>query len=611
MPRSIGALLRQAVDRWGPRISLRRRREPLKWSVMSWAELGERVRTVGAGLMTLGLEPGDRVALLARTRIEWTLVDYGVLSVGGVVVPLYHSNTPQQWAYVIADSGTSIVVVEDRVQMEGLLPFLDELPDVRHVVLIEVADLREIQSAQLLDELEREGRRMLRERPGLLEERLDRVDRYSLATIVYTSGTTGEPKGVRLTHGNLLAAVSALPQVLKVGVEDTTVLCLPLSHIYPRLAQFVALETGFCIAYAQRVDRLEDVLIEVRPTFFFAVPRIYEQMYQQTLARYRDLPPLMRTAFRKGVAAARDVRGLPRPDAGEAATERPLLGRFKLAARMQEQLADKAIFEPVRAALGGRVRFCVSGGAPMNLEVLRFFELAGVPVLEGYGLTETVGAGTINPPGENRIGTVGRPLPGMRLRIAADGEILISGDAVFDGYHGLPDETALALEGGWLHTGDVGHFDEAGYLLITDRKKDILITSGAKNVAPQLVEGALRLSAYISEAMVFGDRRPYLVALLALDEHEVQAFAARIGLVGREWTALIREPRIVRLIQEEVDRSNARLARFEQVRRFRVLPRALSIEGGELTPTLKVRRRAVSDRYDPLIQAMYAELPPA
>lgn len=611
MPRTIGALLRQAVDRWGPRIALRRRREPLKWSVLSWTETGERVRSIGAGLMTLGLEPGDRVALLSRTRIEWSLLDYGTLSVGGVVVPLYHSNTPQQWTYVIRDSGASIVLVEDREQLEALMPHLETMEQVRHVVLIEVADLREVDKAMLLDEMEREGRRLLRERPGELETRADSIDESALASIVYTSGTTGSPKGVRLTHKNLLAAVQALPRVLDVGVEDTTVLCLPLSHIYPRLAQFAALETGFCIAYAQRVDRLQDVLLEIRPTFFFAVPRIYERIYQQTLAKYRDLPPLLRTAFRKGVAAARDVRGLPRPDSGEPATERPLLGRLKIAAKVQERIADRAIFEPVREALGGRIRFCVSGGAPMNLEVLRFFELAGIPVLEGYGLTETVGAGTINPYGEERLGTVGRPLPGLRIRIASDGEILISGDAVFEGYHDRPAETAMVLEDGWLHTGDLGRFDDAGFLQITDRKKDILITSGAKNVPPQKVEGALRLSSYIAEAMVFGDRRPYLVALLALDETEVRAFADRLGLSGKDWTALVREPRVVKLIEEEVERTNSRLARFEHVRRFRILPRSLTVAGGELTPTLKVKRRAVMDRYRPQIEAMYAELPAA
>jgi len=611
MTRSMGALLRSAVDTWGPRIAVRRRREALQWSVLSWAELGEEVRSIAAGLLALGVGPGDRVALLSRTRVEWSLVDYATLSIGAVLVPLYHSNTASQWRYIVDDSKATVLFVEDRDQLDAVLPHLESLPNLKHVVVIEVADLREVPSAMLIDELGRNGRRLLRESPERVDQAIEAVQPEHLATIVYTSGTTGQPKGVCLTHDNLLSAVLALPQVIKVGPEDTTVLCLPLSHIYPRLAQYVSLATGFCIAYARRVDQLQEVLVEVRPTFFFAVPRIYERIYQQTLARYRELPPLMQVAFRKGVAAARDVRGLQRPETGAPASERPLLSRFRVATKLQERAADKAIFAPVREALGGRIRFCVSGGAPMNVEVLQFFELAGVQVLEGYGLTETVGAGCINPPGEARFGTVGRPLPGVRVRIAADGEILIHGGSVFGGYHELPDETELALDDGWLHTGDVGQFDEAGYLKITDRKKDLLITSGAKNVPPQKVEGALRLSAYVAEAMVFGDRRPYLVALLALDEREVRAFASKLGLEDYDWSALVREPRILKLIGEEVERCNTRLARFEQVRRFRILPRSLSVAGGELTPTLKVRRQAVQERYRPLIQAMYAELPAA
>ncbi|MCO4769861.1 MAG: long-chain fatty acid--CoA ligase [Deltaproteobacteria bacterium] len=611
MATTMGMLLREAVDSWGPRISVRRRREALQWSVLSWAELGEQVRAIAAGLLGLGVERGDGVALLCGTRIEWSLVDYASLSIGASVVPLYHSNTPAQWRFIIQDSGASVLVVEDREQLEALVPLLDSLPDLKHVVLIEVADLREVERSVLLDELGRDGRRLLRAEPSRLDEAIDAVQPEDLATVVYTSGTTGQPKGVKLTHANLLAAVHALDSVIPVGPEDTTVLCLPLSHIYPRLAQFTSLATGFCIAYARRIDRLQEVLIEVKPTFFFAVPRIYERIYHETLARYRELPPLLQVAFRKGVAAARDVRGLPRPEAGPPATERPLLSRLGFAKKLQERAADKAIFEPVREALGGRIRFCLSGGAPMNVEVLRFFELAGVEVLEGYGLTETVGAGTINPPGEARIGTVGRPLPGVRVRIAADGEILLHGAPVFGGYHDQPDETELALDDGWLHTGDLGRFDEAGYLIITDRKKDLIILSGAKNVPPQRVEGALRLSSYISEAMIFGDRRPYLVALFALDEAEVRRFASKLGIEDKDWSALVREPRILRLMEEEVERCNSRLARFEQVRRFRILPRSLSIQGGELTPTLKVRRTAVQERYRPLIEAMYAELPAA
>ena len=611
MARSMGALLRNAVDSWGPRIAARRRREALQWSVLSWAELGEQVRSIAAGMLTLGVKPGDTVALLSRTRIEWSLIDYATLTIGGVVVPLYHSNTANQWRFVIEDSKATVLFVEDREQLEAILPHLASLPDLRHLVLIEVADLRELDNSMLLDELGRDGRRLLREQPERVDDAIDAVSPEDLATIVYTSGTTAQPKGVLLTHGNLLAAVLALPAVIDVGPEDTTVLCLPLSHIYPRLAQFTSLATGFCIAYARRADRLQEVLVEVKPTFFFAVPRIYERIYQQTLLRYRELPPLLQVAFRKGVAAARDVRGLPRPESGPPSEEEPLLPRLKLALKIQERAADKAIFEPVREALGGRVRFCVSGGAPMNVEVLRFFELAGVEVLEGYGLTETVGAGCINPPGEARFGSVGRPLPGVRVRIAADGEILIQGRSVFGGYHQHPDETELALDDGWLHTGDVGRFDEAGYLIITDRKKDLIILSGAKNVPPQRVEGALRLSSYISEAMVFGDRRPYLVSLLALDEAEVRRFAGKLGLEDTDWSALVREARILNLIEEEVERCNGRLARYERVRRFRILPRSLSVAGGELTPTLKVKRRAVEERYRPLIDAMYSELPRA
>ena len=611
MARSMGALLRSAVDSWGPRIAARRRREALRWSVLSWAELGEQVRSIAAGLLTLGVKHGDSVALLSRTRIEWSLIDYATLTIGGVLVPLYHSNTPNQWRFVIADSKATVLFVEDREQLESILPHLEALPHLRHVVLIEVADLREVRNSMLLDELGRDGRRLLREQPERVDAAIEEVAPGDLATIVYTSGTTAQPKGVLLTHENLLGAVLALPSVIDVGPEDTTILCLPLSHIYPRLAQFTSLATGFCIAYARRVDRLHEVLVEVKPTFFFAVPRIYERIYQQTLSRYRELPPLLQVAFRKGVAASRDVRGLPRPTSGPPSEEKPLLSRLKLARKFQERAADKAIFEPVREALGGRVRFCVSGGAPMNIEVLRFFELAGVEVLEGYGLTETVGAGCINPPGEARFGSVGRPLPGVRVRIAADGEILIHGQSVFSGYHQQPDETELALDDGWLHTGDVGRFDEAGYLIITDRKKDLIILSGAKNVPPQRVEGSLRLSAYISEAMVFGDRRPYLVSLLALDEEEVRRFGRKLGLEDVDWSALVREPRILKLIEEEVERCNGRLARYEQVRRFRILPRSLSVAGGELTPTLKVKRRAVEERYRPLIETMYSELPRA
>ncbi len=598
----------------------------MSWSVSTWTELGEQVRAVAAGLRSLGVEPGDRIGLLSNTRIEWTVLDYGALSIGAVVVPLYHSSTPQQIAFVLQDSEVSTLVLENRAQLEQLQPHLDGLEHLQRRIVFEVMDLRESSNALLFDELIREGRRYMRDHGDEFGTLLSRVGADDLATIVYTSGTTGLQKGVCLTHGNVLAAIESISSVLPVGPGDTTLLCLPLSHIFPRLAQFAALSYGFCIAYARRVDLLAEVLQEVQPTFFFAVPRIYERIYQQVVSSYRELPPLMRTMVRRGVRAARESGALEaRSDSAESLTgiglpmmsdaaakrQRPGLGR-KLANRFHGEVADRTLFEGLRVGLGGRIRFCVSGGAPLNSEVAEFFRLAGVEILEGYGLTESMGAATINRFGDNRIGTVGRPLPGVRVRIAPDGEVLLRGDMVFGGYHEQPEESAEALsEEGWLHTGDVGSLDDAGFLLLTDRKKDIIVTSGGKNVAPQRVEGALRMSPYVFDAMVFGDRRPYLVALLTLAEEEVRAFAASLDLPVDDWSGLLRDSRVQALLDAELQHCNSRLAHSERVRSFRVLRRPLTIEGGELTPTLKVRRRIIWERNRPLIEAMYAERPPA
>ena len=596
---SVGALLAQAVQRFGPAIALRRRREPLNWSVSTWTELGEQVRAVAAGLLSCGVKRGDCVGLLSNTRVEWTVLDYAAMSIGAVVVPIYHSSTPQQISFALRDSDACMLVLETRVQLDELTPHLRDLKSLRRKVVIEVMDLRDDSSALLFDELIRQGRRYMRDEGDDFEAVLRAVQPEDLATIVYTSGTTGAQKGVYLSHGNILAAIASIHEVLPVGPDDTTLLFLPLSHIFPRLAQFAALEYGFCLAYAQRVDLLAEVLAEVRPTFFFAVPRIYERIYHQVISGYRELPPLMRTLVRKGLEAAR------------AGDEQPRLDK-RLAQRFQGKIADRTLFEGLREGMGGRLRFCVSGGAPLNTEVAEFFRLAKIEILEGYGLSECVGAATINRFGDNRLGTVGRPLPGVRVRIAADGEVLLRGDMLFSGYHNQPEETDLALsDDGWLHTGDVGTLDDAGFLMLTDRKKDIIVTSGGKNVAPQRVEAALRLSPYVFDAMVFGDRRPHLVALLTLSEDEVRDFARSLDLPVDDWGALLRDSHVRALLDAEVERCNARLSRFESVRSFRILRRPLTIEGGELTPTMKVRRRTIWERNRPLIEAMYAERAPA
>jgi long-chain acyl-CoA synthetase len=616
---SVGQLLYAAVERWGASVALRRRREPLRWSVLSWTELGSKVEAVAAGLSGLGLVPGDRVGILSTTRVEWTLVDYGVLSLGAVTVPIYHSSTAGQVGYVLRDSGARVVVVEDTVQLGKVLKHREELPELEHIVLLEIMDLRDVPSGVLLDELLRDGRRALRVDEALVARARAAVQASDLATIVYSSGTTGMPKGVRLTHRNILAAASALDGVLQVDEDDTTILCLPLSHIYGRIAQYCALTHGFCMAYARRVDLLAEVLLEVRPSFFFGVPRLYERLYLEVVRGYREMPPLLRGLVKLGVDSARE--DLEPPQAAEAASGGGIgrlvnqirgfdLGRT-LADGAGGVAAQKAVFEPLREALGGRVRFCVSGGAPLNSDIAAFFRLAGIEILEGYGLTETAGPATVNLRGDNRLGTVGPPLPGIAVRIAPDGEILIRGDTVFEGYHNQPDETAISIdEEGWFATGDVGEFDEAGHLVITDRKKDIIVTSGGKNVAPQQIEASLRLSPYIADAVVFGDNRPYVVALVTLDPVEVHRFADELGLASDDWSGLLRDVRLQKLVAAEIARCNERLAYFEAVRHYKVLQRSLSIEGGELTPTLKVRRRALAERYRPLIDSLYAEGPP-
>lgn len=608
---SVGQLLNSAVDRWGTQVALRRRREPLRWSVLSWTELGSEVEAVAAGLWGLGLKPGDRVGILSTTRVEWTLVDYGVLSLGAVTVPIYHSSTAGQVGHVLLDSGARVIVVEDSAQLEKVLKHTDDLPMLEHIVLLEIMDLRDVPAGVLLDELLRDGRRALREDDRLVTRAREAVTSGDLATIVYSSGTTGLAKGVRLTHRNILAAASALDGVLQVNEDDTTVLCLPLSHIYGRIAQYCALTHGFCIAYARRVDLLAEVLLEVRPSFFFGVPRLYERLYLEVVRGYRAMPPLLRGLVKRGVNSAKEEPAAPGSGGGIGR----LLTKFKrldiggsLVDGAGQLAAQRAIYDPLREALGGRVRFCISGGAPLNPDVAGFFRLAGIEILEGYGLTETAGPATVNLPGENRLGTVGPPLPGIAVRIASDGEILIRGRTVFEGYHNLPDETAISIdEEGWFATGDVGEFDEAGHLVITDRRKDIIVTSGGKNVAPQQVEATLRTSPYLADAVVFGDNRPYVVALLTLDPEEVHRFAEEVGLPVDDWSGLLRDVRLQKLVQAEVARCNKKLASFEAVRHYRVLQRSLSVEGGELTPTLKVRRRALAERYRPLIDSLYAE----
>jgi long-chain acyl-CoA synthetase len=558
------------------------------WRELRYAEFGQAVREIGAGLIALGVAAGDRVAVLSDTRPEWTLADCGALCAGAVVVPIYQTSSPEECLYVLEHSGARLVFCEDEEQLAKVEQVREACPQLEHVVLLTGS----APGAVTLAELRRRGTEL---GPEPLDARVNSARLDDTATIVYTSGTTGPPKGCRLTHANVLATVRMYADALAIGREPFSIfMFLPLAHVLARVAQMVALERGGTIAYWRRDPGLllED-LAETAPTHFPSVPRVFEKIHAGAVASAAGSAPkraLLRWALRSGGAARQRARAGKRPG--------PLL-------RVQHTLADRLVLSRVRRMFGGRLRLALTGAAPIGRDVLDFFDACGVPVLEGYGLTETCAAATLNTAAASRFGTVGRPLSGVEVAIAEDGEVLIRGENVFAGYHDDEDATGETLADGWLRSGDLGSLDRDGFLTITGRKKDIIITSSGKNVTPTNIEIALRESPWISQAVVYGDRRPYLVALLTLDRDEAPALAARLGVTD-DPVAMARDEGVRAALQAEVNEVNRRFARIEQVKRFAVLDGDLTQAAGELTPTMKVKREVVYDRYRATLERLYA-----
>ena len=558
------------------------------WQEQSYADLGRAVREIAGGLISLGVEPGDRVAILSDTRREWTLADCGALSAGAAVVPVYQTNSPEECRYVLEHSGACAVFCENEQQLAKIEQVRSGLPALEHVVLFTGAGT----GAMALDELCRRGAAL---GPEAVDARSSVAGPDDVATIVYTSGTTGPPKGCVLTHRNVLAAVRMYGDALALGRGEpfSIFMFLPLAHVLARVAQFVVLDRGGTIAFWRRdPKRILDDLAETQPTHFPSVPRVFEKIHARAAAAVEQSAvrgALFRWAVRAGAAKR----------AAEHSGRRP-----GIVVRARHALADRLVLARVRALFGDRLRLALTGAAPVAREVLEFFDACGVPVLEGYGLTETCSAATLNTPAATRLGTVGRPLPGEEVRIAADGEILIRGPNVFTAYHRNEEATREALEDGWLRSGDLGALDRDGYLTITGRKKDLIITSSGKNITPANIENALRERPWISQAVVYGDNRPYLVALLTLDPEEAPALAERLGL-PTDGPAIAGDERVRELLQAEVDEVNRRFARIEQIKRFAVLERDLTQAAGELTPTMKVKRPVVYKRYREHFDRLY------
>ena len=534
------------------------------WRPVSWVEAAERVDELARGLLARGVRHGDRVAVLSRTRLEWILLDWAVMSIGAVVVGLYPTSSAKECEYILGHCEAVLAFAGDEEQTRKLVSIRGALPHLREIIPFD-----------WLEKLEADGRLARHLQPEPVEE-------DDLATLIYTSGTTGPPKGCMLTHRNLVtAAIRVVEGMHQAG--DVVLLFLPLAHSYGRLAHQAASHRGATVALVADVARVPEALATVRPTVLPAVPRVYEKVHANTLGEIERAGGLQRRIglWALGVGAR----------TSRARREGSRVGGMLA---LQQRIADKLVFGKVRERLGGRLRIGVSGAAPLSTEVIEFFHALGVPVIEGYGLTETASSATVNEPGDFRIGTVGRPVEGAEVKLAEDGEILIRSDSVFTGYYKEPDATAEALtDDGWLRTGDVGEIDDEGFLRITDRKKDLIITAGGKNIAPQNLENALKASRFVSQALVVGDRRPYVAALVTLDEAELDSG-------GQEPQALV---------QALVDDVNRDRTRVEQIKRFAILPRDFSLEEGEVTPTLKLRRRVIHEHFADEIERLYASEP--
>jgi long-chain acyl-CoA synthetase len=558
------------------------------WTPKTFVEVGEIVERLSLGLMALGIEKGDKVSILSNTRPEWSYFDFAALSAGATVVPIYQTNSPEECRYVLENSDAKVVIVEDSEQLDKIREVRDACPMLEHVILMTGSSEDTISTEELIER-----------GAGLdssdWEARWSAVTPEDICTFIYTSGTTGPPKGCVISHGNYRAMIDmALSQsVLESG--RVTYLYLPLAHSFALLIELLSFEVGGVLAYWER-DPLKILpnLAEVKPHYFPSVPRIFEKIYTAATSKAEKAGGFQKLVFDWAVGVGRRVRELER----RGRTPWPPL-------RLQHQIADRLVLSHIRALFGGRIIEAVTGAAPINPEILRFFDAAGVLVVEGWGMTETSTAATISTAEEFKFGTIGKPFPGCEVRIADDGEILVRGPNVFQGYYKNEEATRETLVDGWLHTGDLGEIDPDGFIKITGRKKDIIITAGGKNITPANIEAEVKQHPLVSQCVLVGDRRPYLTALITLDPEEAVKFGAEHGL-SEDPEALASSAEVRRTLDEHIEKVNQKFARVEQVKKFEILPHDLSQEGGELTPTMKVKRAVVAKKYEPQIEALYA-----
>jgi long-chain acyl-CoA synthetase len=564
------------------------------WTSVTWAQVGERVELIAAGLISLGINPEDRVALASGTRYEWVVVDFGILAAGAATTTVYPSTNAEDTAFIVANSGSRVVVAENQAQVEKLTANRADLPAVEKVVIIDGAS--DDDWVITLDDLEQLGKQLLADNPTAVTERIDAIPPEQLATLIYTSGTTGKPKGVRLHHEAWTYTAAALDSLNVLSDKDLNYLWLPLAHSFGKVMLAMPLVMGFPTVIDGRVDKIVENLAIIKPTFMGAVPRIFEKVHGRITEMMAEEGGVKKRLF----DWASDV-GLQVSRARQAGHRvGPLLA-------VQHKLADRLVFNTIRQRFGGRLRFFISGSAALDRDIAQWFDAVGAIVLEGYGLTETSAASSLNRLHAYRFGTVGWTLPYTDVKIADDGEVLLKGPGVMSGYHDLPEATAEAIDSdGWFHTGDIGELDAEGFLRITDRKKDMFKTSQGKYVAPSAISAAFKgICPFASEIIVYGEGKPYCVALVSLDAESIREWADRNGLEGKSFEEVAHDEKTRKMVEGYVETLNKHLNRWEQVKRFAIIDRELTIEAGDLTPSLKLKRKTVVENFHDNIDELY------
>jgi len=581
------------VERSGPRIGQQYKRDGA-WHSRTWTEVGESTRAAALGLLGLGRHHGEAVGILATSRPEWVQADFATFSIGCRTIPIYPTYPPDLIRYLVEDAEIKTLIVEDPAQLAKVHSVRDQVPGLEQVVVMQGYEGTE-PSVLTWDALQQRGRESAETWKGELAGRVADARHDDIATIVYTSGTTGPPKGVVQTHANHMATLRSSDQTLRVAEGDVHLLFLPLAHSFGRLESFAGVHHGLTTAFAESIDKLAQNLPEVRPHFICSVPRVFEKVYASVMSRAEAGSPLKRAIFHWAVGIGKQVSQLKQ---SRAPIPAGLAARYRL--------AEKLVFSKMQAALGGRLRFAVSGGAPLSREIAEFFHAAGILILEGYGLTETCPSLTFNRQDNFKFGSVGQAQPGVELKIAPDGEILGRGPNIAQGYFKKPEATAeVFLPDGWFATGDIGRIDAEGFLYITDRKKDLIVTAGGINIAPQNIENLLKGDPFISQVMVHGDRRPYPVALITLNAEELAKFARAEGLLITDPAALARHPKVNERVARIVEVRNTELQSYAKIKKFAILPGDFTVDNGCLTPTLKVKRKVITEQHKELLDSLY------